>query len=309
MDKNILLIGEGQIGNAIKSIEEDAKNNVFVIELNKPLPAKVRYDVCHVCMPYSNDFSIIVGEYISIYKPEITIIHSTVKPNTTKELISSTSREIVYSPCMGTHPDLYKSLLTFTKLVGGDKDFKASRHLRDIGITTYDIDDPTETEMGKLLSTTYYLFNIYYAKLVKDICNKNDLEFENVYTMFNKVYNDGYEKLNMPNVIRPILFPPSKEGIGGHCLTDNARLLYECGAKELTEPILSMGYITSKKYKDKTWLFCEYVIKDRSMEDIAEECKAELTNVIEEINKLHGCEKNYKEQTTKKANRSRTNNT
>ena len=79
-------------------------------------------------------------------------------------------------------------------------------------------------ELAKLLDTTYYGYNILFAKYVNEMCQENDLDFDNVYTKPNKTYNSGYTELGKTNVIRPVLTPPDGE-IGGHCVTQNFKLL------------------------------------------------------------------------------------
>ena len=56
------------------------------------------------------------------------------------------------------------------------------------------------------------------------ICKKEKVNFDDVATEFNKTYNEGYSKLGMKNVIRPVLFAP-EGGIGGHCVVPNAKIL------------------------------------------------------------------------------------
>jgi len=65
-----------------------------------------------------------------------------------------------------------------------------------------------------------------------------DLQYDEVYTHPNNTYNEGYEELGMPNVRRPVLYPPEGK-IGGHCIAPNFELLPDSllkrMAKELNE--------------------------------------------------------------------------
>ena len=51
-----------------------------------------------------------------------------------------------------------------------------------------------------------------------------DLNF-NIINKWNDTYNNGYKKLGKPNVMRPNLFPPDNNKIGGHCVIPNTQLL------------------------------------------------------------------------------------
>ena len=71
----------------------------------------------HRFLSMNTNFIDIVKEYINNYKPKITIIHSTVLPGTTKKI---NRFDIAYSPIIGTHPDLFDSIKTFTKFIGAN---------------------------------------------------------------------------------------------------------------------------------------------------------------------------------------------
>jgi UDP-N-acetyl-D-mannosaminuronate dehydrogenase len=80
------------------------------------------------------------------------------------------------------------------------------------------------TELGKLLDTAYYGWNVIFAKEVKRIADEHGLDYEEVYTIPNTHYNEGYKKHGMYHVVRPVLkYIPGK--IGGHCVVPNAYLL------------------------------------------------------------------------------------
>ncbi len=123
------------------------------------------------------------------------------------------------------HPNLYDGLLTFEKLVGGETDDAAllSEHLISFGIKTR-ICDSNTSELAKLLDTTYYGVCIAFHGEAKTMCDEFGADFETAMTFFNSTYNSGYKKLGKPNVVRPVLSPPSGK-IGGHCVAQNAELL------------------------------------------------------------------------------------
>lgn len=237
--KNILLIGEGEVGSALKRIEEEAGNKVHVLDLkypNKPEAGSIVYDVCHVNIPYSDRFIEIVEGYAKEYNPKLLIVNSTVPLGITNKVKKATRLPTVHSPIRGVHPNLYEGIKTFTKIVGGiSKDTKlASEHFTSIGLKTVIYNSAKESELAKVLCTTYYGWNILFAKQVALMCKKYGLEYNNVYKDFNQSYNEGYAKLGKSNVVRPVLTPP--EGpIGGHCVGNNFELLPKSKLKKFAK--------------------------------------------------------------------------
>ena len=245
---NVLLIGEGEIGKAIKSLEEKAGHDVDVLELKEVAikPGK-EYEICHVCIPFNKNFIDSIENYLKSYKPKLTIIHSTVGPGTTSVIQFNTKMRVVHSPVMGMHENMTKHISTFTKMLAGEPESckYASVHYAKLRLKYFIVDNnPMTTEMGKLLSTSYYAWNILFAKKVKDVCDTFGLDYDKTYTRVNEIYNDGYTKLDIPHVIRPILVPPEEEGLGGHCLYENAEILKSLEfneTDEITTPILKLG--------------------------------------------------------------------
>jgi UDP-N-acetyl-D-mannosaminuronate dehydrogenase len=249
--KTVLLIGLGEVGSAIKRIEEKSGNDVFVQEINQDAPMK-KYDVCHVNIPYSDKFIDIVVEYLKKFQPKLTIINATVVPGTTDIIIRKTNKTVVHSPIRGIHPHLYEGVGTFVKFIGGGVGdaIEAKKHFRSLGIETYNAGNTKNTEFAKILSTTYYGWNILFAKLINQMCDANGLDYNEVYTQFNQTYNEGYTKLGKKNVVRPVLFPP--EGfIGGHCVSQNFELLPEGTLKTICKFLNETQELDKKNYQMK----------------------------------------------------------
>jgi len=213
------IIGYGEIGKAIAKFYDNPR----IKDLNRN-DGLWGIDILHICFPYNKHFVEIVKREIAELKPNLTIIHSTVAPGTTKKI----GGMIVHSPIRGTHPDLHESIKTFIKYVGADSK-KAARHAREhfeqLGIPSKTFMPSETTEIGKLLSTTYYGLCIAFHGEAKKLCDKYNVDFNQAITHFNKTYNRDYPKLGKPKVIRPILFPPENNKIGGHCIIPNAKLL------------------------------------------------------------------------------------
>lgn len=217
------IIGFGEVGQAIAKFY----NNPLIKDLKRD-DGLDGVEILHICIPYTDAFEKIVAEHIKKIKPKLTIIHSTIAPGTTKRLIKKTGNKmIVHSPVRGLHPHLYEGIKTFVKFVGAENKGAgemAKKHLRSLGIKTEVFYPAKTTELGKLFDTTYYGLTIAWHGEMKKICDREKVDFEKVATAFNKTYNDGYKKLGLNNVIRPVLKPPQGH-IGGHCVIPNAEIL------------------------------------------------------------------------------------
>jgi len=234
------VIGNGEVGNAVHQLYFNKPFNVFIKDKNdnKTLESCV---ILNICFPYSEDFVNIVSNYINICKPILTIIHSTIKPGTTKHIQSLIQgRFVVHSPVRGNHPYLYDSLKHFAKYIGSDTEdgkLLALEHLKYLGLNVMCMKSSFSTELAKLLCTTYYGVCIAWHQLAKNLCDEHDLNFSEVMTEWNNTYNEGYKKIYMENVIRPVLSPPGNK-IGGHCVIPNAELLSYLTESSLIEEVL-----------------------------------------------------------------------
>ena len=226
------ILGYGEIGKAVAKFYKDpliADRNICNLEEGM--------HILHVCIPYSKEFKKVILDYNKKYNPKSIVIHSTVEVGTTKELNKKLDNKVVHSPVRGVHPDLFPAIKTFIKYIGYEDKRLAEKiqyHFKEIGIKSEIVEDSRTTELGKLVSTTYYGIVISFTDYIDRLCQKNKLSFKEVLTDFNESYNLGYMELNMMNVMRPTLYPP-KGKIGGHCVRPNAKILKKQFGKD---PIL-----------------------------------------------------------------------
>ena len=218
-DMKSLIIGSGEVGKALhKVLGGEIIDKEFVIAYSGDVPPEPKqYDIIHICFPYSDDFIKEVKRYQKRYKPLYTVIHSTVPIGTSKHCKAH------HSPIRGVHPHLEEGLKTFVKYLA-PKSEELKEYFEKAGIKIKLIDKPENTEAGKLWSTTQYGRLIELEKEIYKYCEEKNLDFDIVYTEFNKTYNKGYEKLGMGYVRRPILKHMPGE-IGGHCIMNNLTLL------------------------------------------------------------------------------------
>lgn len=226
MRQTVGILGLGQVGRAIKKLASK-KYIVYCRDLDSDQLKGKTIDTLHLCIPYSQQFIPISLKTISQSKPQLIIVNSTVKPGTTRQIYKQTNISIAHTPIMGVHPDLAKYQKMFTKVIGAvnDKSYRLVRaHWSALGAKKIvRFNGPEESELAKLLSTTYYLSDIIFNKVAKELAQKTKTNFNQVYTQFNRIYNQGYQQVN-PNLSRQILkFMPGP--VGGHCVIPNAEIL------------------------------------------------------------------------------------
>ena len=178
-------------------------------------------------------------------RPKLTIIHSTITPGTTLKVLNKLKDKhlVVHSPVRGIHPNLYEGLKTFVKFIGSDNEEATTitvNHYTDIELKTQIFKSSKASELAKVLSTTYYGMCIAFHNDINKLCKEHDVKFEEVATKWNKTYNEGYTKLGMINVVRPVLYPPKDGKIGGHCVVPNAQLCKQFFDSKVLDYILEL---------------------------------------------------------------------
>ena len=237
------IIGYGEIGSSVEKLYLGREYNIAIHD-----PEKNYYDdikdthVLNICIPYNGTFIDEVITYVGQSTPDLVIIHSTVLPGTTDRIRSTINTKVVHSPVRGNHPDLYHSLKTFVKYIGaGDEESyeAAYAHFKELNVVSSRLGSLKSTEIAKLMCTTYYGLCIAWHNEMDKICKDNGISFNDAVTKWNKSYNEGYKKLGMESVVRPVLYPPNGH-IGGHCVIPNAKLLKEVFNSSIVDFILTL---------------------------------------------------------------------
>lgn len=220
MKKKIhFLLGVGEVGSALKKIlEKDTELYWFDSNpkiKNRPLPPNTEVDVLHIAVPYSRDFLKTVKKYAKDQKAKLIVNHSTMVLGTTQKL----GEKAAHSPILGQHDNLYKHIKTFKKAIGPNSS-KAKRlaqtYLKDFFDLEFFADSKT-TELAKLISLARFAAQIDFTKYADRLSQKADVEFDQAYTQFSNLYNEGYRKLKLEQFIQPVLYPP-RGPIGGSCV-------------------------------------------------------------------------------------------
>ena len=235
------ILGYGVVG---KAIEEIYRESFFGQPVIKDLD-RDEFDglgILNVCIPYSEDFENIVIKEMEKNKPNLTIIHSTVIPYTTKNIREKTKMYVVHSPIQGQHDNLARSIKIFSKFIGAEKEADAElacEHFKFLGLKKYLVYKPAViTEINKLVSTTYYGVCIAFTDYIDKLFQKYNIPFK-TFEKFNESYNRGYRRLKLRKVNRPTLIPP-RGRIGGSCLVKNTQFIQECLDHKLIQAILEV---------------------------------------------------------------------
>ena len=99
-----LIIGAGEVGRGLLKV---LKTRYSVVIRDKFDRVDGNFGVLHIAYPASKNFVAVTKKYIKEYKPELTIVHSTVPVGTTRKIAPF----VVHSPVRGVHPKIEKAYL------------------------------------------------------------------------------------------------------------------------------------------------------------------------------------------------------
>ena len=222
-----IILGMGEVGETLFDLLVDRKFDCIGIDLNdskcknyteNKIIENPQY--LHVCLPGELEkFTDIVIEWINKIKNiQVVVIHSTVKPGTTKTIQERLSIPILFSPVRGVHRRFLDDIKKYTKFISFDGTEINSKIKKDLENRFEKVDwmSTTKTaELAKILvDTTYYGWLINYAQITKMICEKENVDFDEMWKFADEIHE------NLGN--RPKMFPGI---IGGHCVIPNLNLV------------------------------------------------------------------------------------
>ena len=222
-----IILGMGEVGETLFDLLVDRKFDCVGIDLDNSKCKNFSEneiiknpEYLHVCLPGELiKFTDIVVDWIDKIKNiQVVIIHSTVKPGTTKSIQEKSSIPILFSPVRGVHRRFLDDIKKYTKFISSDEkevDLKIKKDLEN-RFEKIDWMSTTKTaELAKILvDTTYYGWLINYAQITKMICEKENVDFEEMWKFADEIHE------NLGN--RPKMFPGI---IGGHCVIPNLNLV------------------------------------------------------------------------------------
>jgi len=222
-----IILGMGEVGETLFNLLVDRKFDCIGIDLDdskcknyteNEIIENPQY--LHVCLPGELEkFTDIVIEWINKIKNiQVVVIHSTVKPGTTKTIQERLSIPILFSPVRGVHRRFLDDIKKYTKFISFDGTEINSKIKKDLENRFEKVDwmSTTKTaELAKILvDTTYYGWLINYAQITKMICEKENVDFDEMWKFADEIHE------NLGN--RPKMFPGI---IGGHCVIPNLNLV------------------------------------------------------------------------------------
>ncbi len=225
---NTLVVGLGEVGSALSQVLRRTgrvlEHDIERCEFDEPI------GVMHICIPFTRqaDFEASALSYIQRFKPELTIINSTVVPGTSRAIAERAKTPIAYSPVRGKHVRMAEDLLRYRKFVAGSDDNAATRaaeHFRAAGMTTQCISKLETLELAKLGETTYFGVLIAFAQELNRYANRVDGDYAEALDFFEEVDF-------LPNTK---YFPGF---IGGHCVIPNIDLMRTIASSPMLEAVL-----------------------------------------------------------------------
>ncbi len=221
-----IVIGLGETGKPLFEILKEAYPDMLGYDRYMKWDSEVEpVRFLHICLPYSKDFVESVKDYQSIYMPEVTIIHSTVPIGTTAQIPNA-----VHSPIQGRHNRMKSDLLKYVKWISGPKANDAHAHMKSAGFHTHAIStDSCVTEKLKLMCLAKYGVSLAFAKYQKQVMGNDNY--------YSYQWDEDYNKHVGENLQRPI-FDKLTEKIGGHCVTQNVRILNERHPNPMLDEVL-----------------------------------------------------------------------
>ena len=212
--KLVVVVGLGEVGRPLLHILSN-RFDCAGIDI-EPVILEDQCSVLHICYPYQiKGFVDVTAEYVRRLRPELTIIHSSVPPGTTREVESALGDPLLaYSPVRGKHARMEKEMMRYRKFVAAlrpDALQAAREHLSQAGFHTETLPSPEIAELAKLLETTSLGMLIAWAQ-----------EMERLAAVYGGTFNDVNGFIKEVSFLPSHIFPGV---IGGHCVMPNIELL------------------------------------------------------------------------------------
>ena len=219
-----LVLGMGEVGATIFELMEKRGYSCIGLDAdpsrnrNHAGDAPPNTDILHICIPGGlESFKDTVLEYVRACNPRAILVHSTVRPGTAASLQGRMDIPVVSAPARGIHRRFLYDMERYTKFVACDVDMAADiKHGIEKRFVKIKWMSSTKTaELAKILTdTTYYGWLINYAQITSMICQKEGVDYDEMWTFADEAHK------YLGN--RPKMFPGV---IGGHCVIPNLSLL------------------------------------------------------------------------------------
>ena len=226
-DKKNVVVGLGEVGRPL--LELLSKHyQVIGVDIAPPSTPIRDVAVLHVCYPFEiRDFVGETARYVEAFKPEVTVINSTVAVGTTRKVAERTGTAVVHSPVRGKHVRMLAELGHYRKFIGAMNTRvgeRVAKHFESAGLKTRVLATPEASELAKLTETTYFGLLIAWAQEVERYCDQAGTSYEEIASF--------YEEISF--------FPSAKYFpgiIGGHCVMPNIEILLGLSDSEVLKAI------------------------------------------------------------------------
>ncbi|MCE2509108.1 MAG: GDP-mannose dehydrogenase [Nitrosopumilaceae archaeon] len=216
-----IVLGMGEVGSTIFGLVESRGHACVGIDVD---PSRSRagdatgVDFLHVCIPGGLEaFQEMVLEHARTYRPNAILIHSTVRPGTAAALQAKTEIPVVSAPARGVHHRFMQDMVRYTKFVACDIEPgpKVVSGIEGRFVKVAWMSSTKAVELAKILTdTTYYGWLINYAQITAMICQREGIDYDEMWTFADEIHR------YLGN--RPKMFPGI---IGGHCVIPNLSLI------------------------------------------------------------------------------------
>jgi UDP-N-acetyl-D-mannosaminuronate dehydrogenase len=225
----VLVVGVGEVGRALAAVLERGfrvlRHDIEPRLFTEPI------SVMHLCFPFTqrDTYEPIALSYIERFKPQLTIINSTVTPGTTRSIArAAKGAKVAFSPVRGKHARMAEDLLHYTKFIAAPDPATAARaekHFQRLGMKTRRMTNLETLELAKLAETTYFGLLIVYAQELNRWAETVGGDYGEAIGFFDEIdflphgsYHPGF--------------------IGGHCVIPNIKLLQQVTSSRLLNALL-----------------------------------------------------------------------
>jgi UDP-glucose 6-dehydrogenase len=240
VDRKTLVVGIGEVGGALAEALERStpvlRHDLERIEFDCPI------GVMHICIPFSSQskFVEIALSYMERFRPELTIINSTVVPGTTQKIAEKRRARVAFSPVRGKHAHMVEDLFRYNKFVAADNaDIAkaAANHFAAAGFKTRTMSKLEGLELAKLAETTYFGVLIGFAQELGRYSKHLGVDYYESTDFFDEI-----------DFLPRVKYYPGF--IGGHCVIPNIKLLKQVRDSGLLNAILSSNDEFARELKN-----------------------------------------------------------
>jgi len=252
-NNKVIIVGLGEVGKPLFQLMS-RYHDTLGVDIS-PVDDAGGVDVLHICFPFEiKDF---VGEsvrYIERYKPQLTIVNSTVGVGTTRAIGERSGAAVVNSPVRGKHARMLEELTHYTKFVGAADAVageRAAKHFQSVGMKTKVLASPEASELAKLTETTYFGLMIAWAQQIERYCDQSGADYNEVIAFYEEI-----------KFFPPVKYYPGV--IGGHCVMPNIKILSKFDRSAMLEAIE-----TSNQMKIERDAGTEMAVAARAVDKVA----------------------------------------